>query len=163
MAATSVPTGTILERLSETPRRIAALTAGMSAAQAQRSPSPDEWCVNDVLAHLRACADVWGGHIEAILAEDEPARQGVNPRTWIKRTNYPDQPFASSLRSFTRQRAKLLALLEPLPESDWSRSATVMAWNIPNRRTMRSFAEHLARHERTHLKQIEHIVAAVTR
>src|SRR5579862_3167603 len=91
MAATSVPTGTILERLSETPRRIAALTAGMSAAQAQRSPSPDEWCVNDVLAHLRACADVWGGHIEAILAEDEPARQGVNPRTWIKRTNYPDQ------------------------------------------------------------------------
>ena len=162
MPGASVSIGTILERLAETPRRIAALTAGLTSAQLHAAPGSEEWSANDVLAHLRACADVWGEHIEAIIAEDEPTRQGVNPRTWIKKTNYPDQQFQQSLRSFTKQRAELLALIEPLPSRAWSRTATVLAWNVPNRRTMVSFAEHLARHERTHLKQFKAIVERVS-
>ena len=74
-----------------------------------------------MLAHLRACADVWGGHIEAILAEDKPTRQGVNPRTWINKTNYPNQKFQPSLRAFTKQRAELLAVIEPLPAKQFKR------------------------------------------
>jgi hypothetical protein len=139
------------------------LTAGLSSAQLPAVPGPEEWSANDVLAHLRACADVWGGHIEAILAEDKPTRQGVNPRTWINKTNYPNQKFQPSLRAFTKQRAELLAVIEPLPAKAWSRTATVMAWNVPCQRTMMSFAEHLARHERTHLKQFKRIVERVSR
>jgi uncharacterized damage-inducible protein DinB len=162
MPSTSVSIDTILERLAETPRRIAALTAGLTSAQLHAAPGPEEWSANDVLAHLRACADVWGAHIEAILAEDEPTRQGVNPRTWITKTNYLDQKFRPSLRSFTQQRTELLALIEPLPSRAWSRTATVLAWNVPFRRTMVSFAEHLARHERTHLKQFKRIAERVS-
>lgn len=151
----------VLTRLAETPKRIAALTAGVAPELLRRSPGPDEWSANDVLAHLRACGDVWGDHIAAILAEDRPTRQGVNPRTWIEKTAYRELEFQRSFRSFRAQRARLLALLEPLPPGAWSRTATVMGWGMANQRTLMSYAEHLARHERTHLKQIERIVGTV--
>lgn len=145
-------------RLAETPVRLAALTKGLTPAQLHTPPGPEAWSANDVLAHLRACADVWGDHVLAILAEDKPTRQGVNPRTWINKTNYPNLKFQPSLRSFIKQRADLLAVLNAVPDAAWSRTATVMAWNMPYEPTALSFAERLTRHERTHIKQIEQIV-----
>lgn len=52
-----------LTLLAETPERIAILTDGLSPAQLQTRPAPDEWSAVEVLAHLRACADVWGGYV----------------------------------------------------------------------------------------------------
>ena len=51
------------------------------------------WSVNDILAHLRSCADVWGGSIEAMLAQDKPTLPYRHPRQWIKKTNYPNLLF----------------------------------------------------------------------
>ena len=45
----------IMAILPETPRRISALTDGLTLAQLQTAPEPDAWSINDVLAHLRAC------------------------------------------------------------------------------------------------------------
>jgi hypothetical protein len=94
----------VLTLLAATPRRIAALTADLAPARLQTAPYDDEWSANDVLAHLRACADVRGGPIFAIIAEDTPTVRAVDPRTWIKETNYPDLEFQRSLRAFTSQR-----------------------------------------------------------
>src|SRR5438552_15942070 len=115
----------ILTLLAEAPPRIAALTAGLSPAQLHTAPNPGEWSANDVLAHLRSCADVWGNCIAAILAEDTPTIRAVNPTTWIKQTDYPELEFRPSLQAFVTQRANLLAVLEPLPPEDWLRGATV--------------------------------------
>lgn len=151
----------VLALLTETPARIEALTAGLSPAQSRAAPSQDEWSANDVLAHLRACADVWGDCIATMLAEDAPMLRAVNPRAWIKKTNYPDLEFQPSLRAFAAQRAKLLATLESLPREAWSRTATVTGAGSVLRRTVLSYAERMARHERPHVKQIVRIVAAM--
>jgi hypothetical protein len=111
-----------------------------------------------VLAHLRACADVWGNCIVTMIAEDRPTLRAVNPRTWIKRTDYRDLEFRPSLRVFATQRADLLAVLEPLPPDGWSRSATVTGAGAVLERTVLTYAQGLARHERPHVKQIERIV-----
>jgi len=60
-----------------------------------------------------------------VLDEDEPTIRAINPRRWIKDTDYPALEFAPSLRAFSRQRAGLLALLEPLPPKAWTRTANV--------------------------------------
>jgi len=57
------------------------------------------WSASDVLAHLRSCADVWGGYMMRILAEDRPTVHAVNPTTWIRQTDYPDLDVHTSLRS----------------------------------------------------------------
>ena len=102
--------------LAQTPTCIAVLTEGLPPAQLRTAPSADEWSANDVLAHLRSCADMWGGYMRRILAEDRPTIRVVNPRAWIKQTDYLELEFAPSLRAFTTQRAALLAILEPLPQ-----------------------------------------------
>ncbi len=81
MPSRSLTIEQILTLLTETPRRIAALTAGLAPAQLHATPNHGEWSANDVLAHLRACADVWGKCIAAILAQDTPTLRAVNPTT----------------------------------------------------------------------------------
>jgi hypothetical protein len=154
----SLTTEQVLTLLAATPPRIAALTAGLAPAQLHTSPNHEGWSANDVLAHLRACADVWGNCIVAMIAEDTPTLRAVNPRTWIKQTDYLELEFRPSLRSFATQRADLLAVLEPLPPESWERSATVTGAGKVLERTVLFYARWLAGHERPHVKQIERIV-----
>ena len=90
-----------------------------------------------------------------------PTIKAINPRTWIKQTDYLELEFQPSLRAFTTQRADLLAVLEPLPPDGWARAATVTGAGKVLERTVRSYAEWLVRHERPHLKQIERVVLDV--
>lgn len=158
MPKPSLTTAQILTLLAQTPLRLAALTEGLPSARLHLAPKPGDWSANDVLAHLRACADVWGDCIAEIIRRDKPTLRAVNPRTWIKKTDYLELEFHSSLRAFAAQRAQLLALLEPLPRQDWSRAATITGAGSPLKRTVFSYAEWLATHERPHTKQIERIV-----
>ena len=151
----------VLSLLAETPTRISALTEGLASAQLRTTSSSDEWSANDVLAHLRSCADMWGGYMMTILAEDRPTIRAVNPRAWIKQTDYLALEFAPSLRAFTTQRAALLAILEPLPPEGWARTATVTGAGSPLQKTVLDYAERLARHEQPHIKQIGRIVRSM--
>ncbi len=76
----------------------------MAPAHLQSTPTHEGWSAHEVLAHLRACADVWGTCIVAMIAQDRPVLRAVNPRTWIKQTDYLDLEFVPSLRSFATQR-----------------------------------------------------------
>jgi hypothetical protein len=144
--------------LAENPQHLAALTADLSPTQLHSAMNRGEWSLNAVLAHLRSCADVWGNCIATILDEDKPVLRAVNPRTWIKRTNYLDLKFRHSLRAFTAQRADLLAVLRSLPPQAWSRSATVTGAGKPLERTLRFYAQWLAKHERSHVKHVNRLV-----
>jgi len=151
----------VLTVLAENPARIAELTVGLTPTQLHATPGRDEWSANEVLAHLRCCADVWGRGIRTMIDENEPTIRAVSPRGWIKRTNYRDQPFAPSLRAFVAQRAELLALLNPLAAKDWARTATVRGAGKSRTWTVLSYVERLASHEHHHLEQFARIADAV--
>jgi hypothetical protein len=148
----------LLAALADGPTRIAQATAAADPVALRTRPGPDEWSANEVLAHLRACADVWGACVDTILAEDEPTIRAVNPRRWSESTDYVEQPFADSLRAFTRQRRKLLDVLGRLAPADWSRSATVTGAGRPAKRSVHDYARRLADHERPHVKQIRQAI-----
>jgi hypothetical protein len=161
MSRPSLPLEQILTLLRETPTRVAELTADLSPEALQMKPASDEWSANEVLAHLRACADVWGTCMMKIITEDQPTWRAVNPRTWIKQTDYPELDFRPSLHAFTRQRADLLAVLDPLPIDAWSRAATVTGGGKPLELTVLSYAQRLVVHERSHVRQIAHRVKTI--
>ena len=147
-----------LTLLAATPGRIAGLTQGLTPAQLRTPPEPGEWSARDVLAHLRACSDMWGKYITLILSEDHPTYKAMNPTTWIKQTNYLEQEFGPSLQAFTTQRTELWRVLKPLPPEAWSRTATAITAGKPRQRTVRTYTQWLANHEGSHCKQIERIV-----
>ncbi len=163
MTARSLSIDHILSILAETSPLLAGLTTGLSAGQLQTAPNPAEWSANQVLAHLRSCADVWGDCIARIIAQDAPVILAVHPRNWIKKTNYLDQEFQPSLHAFTAQRSELLAVLAPLAPAAWSQTATIIGEGKPNVRSVLSYARRLALHEPPHINQIERIVENLAR
>lgn len=152
--ATEAEIEIVLRLLAETPGRIAAAAEGLDGDQLQRRPEAKTWSVNDNLAHLRACADVWGETITAMFREDEPTLKHVSPRTRLKKTDYPALPFQESFRDFVDQRRALLQLLGDLSLAEWSRGATIKE----RRHTVFSQARRMALHEVTHCQQIEGLV-----
>src|SRR5678815_3059447 len=91
----------VLRLLAATPRRIASLTRRVEIANLYFRPHQDSWSANDVLAHLRACADVWGKSIIAMISQDHPTLRYISPRSWIRKTDYPSLEFRMSLKAFT--------------------------------------------------------------
>jgi DinB superfamily len=151
----------VLSVLDQAPQQIGALTAGLTPAQLLATPSREEWSANEVLAHLRACADVWGGCIMKIVSHEADTLRAVNPRTWIKQTDYLGQAFRPSLRAFRLQRTTLMGALEPLTAEVWAHSVTVTGAGKAIERTALDYGQRMARHERSHIRQIQHIAQAV--
>lgn len=141
--------------LSDTPKQIARLARGRSHQQLHRKPEEDAWSAQEIVAHLRACADVWGRSIDLMLAEDHPTIRYVSPRGWIKKTDYLEQNFRDSLRAFSDRRAILSDDLKRLKPKDWSRRATFTATTLGRVGTVLSYATRIAEHEVRHLSQLQ--------
>lgn len=144
----------VLEVLEATPVRLAAVSGAVDVR-----PSPDEWSAGEVLAHLRACGEVWGGCVRRLLAEDRPTLRALNPRTFQERTDWESRRWAEHLAAFAAERAALLELLHGLAPADWDRAALVTGAGRPVERTVLTYAEWLASHERPHVRQVERAVA----
>ena len=155
--------GEILGQLAATPEQIAQLAESLDPELTTSAPDANAWSANDVLAHLRACADVWGDSIAAMLAGNQPRIEAVNPRSLFDRTGYRELTFAESLQAFVDQRVELLGTLNALPESGWAASAVFYGMGSPVERSVRSQSERMALHERAHIDQIRHTVATLQR
>jgi hypothetical protein len=115
-----------------------------------------------VVAHLRACGDVLGGNMLLILAEDRPTYQSMNPRAYLKKTDYPEWKFKPAFEAFSKQRAELLNVLDATPREAWSRFAHVTGMlKEAYERDVRFYGEWLAGHERANLPHIRRILDAV--
>lgn len=147
--------------LAETPRRLSAVADAVEPALLRQPTGPAEWSANDILAHLRACADVRGGAIAPILEQDRPTFRAINPLAWIQQTDYLEQDFGRSLDAFARQRAELLARLKRLRPEEWQRSALVTGAGAPLERTVLFYADWVATHERAHYRQLDRIASAL--
>ena len=154
MKVSSTETEKVLRLLAATPRRIASLSRGIDIGKFQFKPDQDSWSANEILAHLRACADVWGKSIIATITLDHPTLRHISPRGWIRRTDYLQLEFKSSLATFAHQRHELLSVLKGLATRDWSREATTKG----RVQTVFSFASRIAEHESKHCRQIEEVL-----
>lgn len=144
----------VLEMLARTPKQIARIARGHADRQLHRQPAEDAWSARDIVAHLRACAEVWGRSIDQMIEVDHPTIRYVSPRGWIRKTDYLDQSFRVSLRSFCETRAALLDTLCTLDASGWSRRATFTGTRLGRDATVLLYARRIADHEAQHLEQL---------
>ena len=139
-----------LDLLAGTLDHIDLITRDASEEQLNHKASKQDWSVRDILAHLRACSDVWGNSIEAMLADENPVLPDVHPRHWLKQTNYLDLSFRESRQALASQRAKMLSVLRLLSFEDWARPARIGG----RKHTIFSQARRMAKHEAEHITQI---------
>ena len=151
MKITETEIAGFLEILEQSPRRMRSASKGIPLARLHVRPAKKPWSVNDVLAHLRSCADMWGGSIVAMLTEENPTLPDVHPRKWIKQTDYPEMDFRESLEAYVSQREELLRTLKKLSFEDWPRGAMIGG----RKHTVFSQVRRMAKHESEHCEQIE--------
>jgi uncharacterized damage-inducible protein DinB len=157
----ALDTGEVLRQLAEMPARLEALCRDIDADRLERAPSPGEWSVNEVLAHLRVCADVWGGSIQAMLERDRPTLRYVSPRTFARKTDYAARPFARNLAEYRAQRDALAGTLGALAPGDWARGATFTGTVRGREQTVLSYVRRILAHELEHRQQIEATIPAL--
>lgn len=144
----------VLATLAKTPKEIARIARGHDDRQLHRPPAAGAWSARDIVAHLRACADVWGRSIDRMIQADHPTIRYVSPRGWIKKTDYLDQGFGLSLRAFSQSRTALLDTLRILDTAGWSRRATFTGTTLGRDATVLIYARRIADHEVHHLDQL---------
>jgi hypothetical protein len=152
----SEATSRVIELLTEAPLRLRGSTQGIQTTRIYLRTDIEPWSVNDILAHLRACSDVWGKSIMAMLTQDNPTQRYVSPRALMKNPIYADQDFGVALESFAETRHTLVLTLSNLDAVRWARRGTFTGTSPRGRnQTVLSYAERIVNHEQGHLDQIE--------
>lgn len=145
----------VLKQLAATPRHLASVSRGKGQTRLHAKPGEGVWSPNEILTHLRICADVWGKSIWLMMTQNHPTLRYVSPRSLLKKTNYLELEFTASLNAFTQQRKELLKSLKALPHKDWLQGATFTATTRGREQTIFSYAQRMANHESGHCEQIE--------
>ena len=145
-----------LGTLEATPGRLKDLTQGVARHELTRQPARNAWAAVQILAHLRACSDLWSQSIIAILSESSPSLAHLDERKWAKAMGYEDLPFQRSLHAFALDRAELVLVLKGLDESQWERAASIGG----RRHTVFSQCRRMALHEEEHLLQVAEAIRA---
>jgi uncharacterized damage-inducible protein DinB len=143
-----------LRQLRATTPHLKRAATGLTDAQLQRHPENGSWSANEVLAHLRGCADVRGAWIARMLEDNAPMIRYASPRTGMRKGNYAAEEFGANLREFGRQRTALVKTLSALPLTGWSRAATLTGTSPGWKQTVFEVAYGLATHELAHFDQI---------
>ena len=144
---------THLQTLRDTPQRIATLIEGKTETDLRLASAPKEWSAVENLAHLRACADVWGYTIYAIYMLDTPQLAFIHPRDWTKKMGYTRLTFEENFLAFRVERKNLIRILEKLTFEEWGRSASFIG--KANTQTIFSQTMRMALHELDHCNQLE--------
>jgi hypothetical protein len=144
-----------LNALQATPGHLLRLANGSSEEGLTLSPRRGVWSAIQILAHLRACSDVWTYSIYAMLTEDTPILPILDERKWAKAVGYVRHDFHRSLEAFSFDRAELIATLTALPEPEWNRSAEIGGRS----HTVFSQCRRMALHELEHLDQIAEVLS----
>ena len=143
--------------LEDTPRRIATLTTGLEDNRLIWAPDGNTWSAVEILAHLRACAELWSFSIYAMLSADSPILPDLDERRWAKVARYASLDFHRSFEVFALQRAELLGMLKELPFDPWARSGTI-AGRVHN---VYSQVRRIALHEVEHCVQFQELLLPI--
>jgi hypothetical protein len=140
--------------LASSPRKAAALVAGVSKRRLARRPQPQQWSVTEILAHLADTEMVYGFRLRLILGANGLPIQGFDQDAWAR--FYAQQDPALSLEAWRLDRERTVRLLRGLAPKDWKRFGV---HSERGRETLRRVVELMAGHDLNHLRQVRAILA----
>lgn len=151
MKSTPAEIKKVLAQLDATPVCLRALAADHPPAELALARDGKTWSSQEILAHLRACSDLWTHSIYAMLAEVDPVLPDINERKYAQAARYAEVSFSEALGVFSAQRANLMRVLHGLKPEAWDRRALI----FERSHTIFSQARRMAKHEAEHCEQLD--------
>jgi len=142
-----------LEAAEKSPKEIAAAVSGLSPATLHYKPSPEKWCILEILGHLADIEIVYAYRLRQMLADEKPVIAPMDQDAWAKHLGYMETPAPELVALYGLNRHHTLRLLRRLRHGDLEKSAF-----HPERKqdvTVARLVEMMAGHGTNHLEQIE--------
>jgi uncharacterized damage-inducible protein DinB len=139
-----------------TPKKLARLIRGRSAAKLRKRPAPGKWSVAEILAHLADCEVVASWRMRQILGAPGTDIQAYDQDAWAAALHYAKRDARKSLAHFTALREANRALLKSLSSEQWKQFGVHAE---RGQESIEHFVRLMAGHDVNHTKQIERQLA----
>ncbi|HEY8171482.1 MAG TPA: DinB family protein [Dehalococcoidia bacterium] len=141
----------LVEALRAAPQSVATATKGISEAQARYRAADDEWCIKEIVGHLRDASQVYHKRLYMMSTQTDPILEPYDPDAFAKEHGYLDRSLDEMLREFAEFRGSTVSLLTSLVNWNWARSGQHLE---DGRVSIRQLVEIMIDHEAEHLSDI---------
>jgi len=147
----------LIERYREGPDVVDQALAGITQAELDFRPGPEDWSPREVVHHLADSEMTSAIRLRRLLAEDEALIVGYDEAEFARRLFYTDRPIQPSLEALRAARASTADILVRLDDEQWARTGVHTESGAYG---MESWLEIYATHAHDHADQIRRARAA---
>src|SRR5258707_2897161 len=142
-----------LDAAEKSPKEIAAAVSGLPETILRYKPSPEKWCVLEVLGHLADIEIVYGYRLRQMLADNKPVIAPIDQDAWAQSLSYTEAPPAELVAFYGIARHHNLRMLRRTKSADFAK----LAYHPELQRevTVAEIVEMMGGHGASHLQQIE--------
>ena len=144
-----------LDEAEKGPKKLAAAVSGLPDKTLRYKPSPEKWCIAEILGHLADVEIVYGYRLRQMLADKKPVIAPIDQDDWARNLGYMEAAPAELVAQYGLNRHHNLRLLRRLKPDDLKRSAY-----HPELKTdvkVEDLVARLAAHDANHIAQIERL------
>ena len=147
-----------LEAAEKSPKQVAAAVSGLPDRVLRHKPTPDKWCILEILGHLADVEIVYAYRLRQMLADKKPVIAPMDQNDWARHLGYMETPPAELVALYGLNRHANLRLLQRLKPGDLEKSA----FHPETKKdfTVAELVERMATHGTNHLGQIERLKKA---
>lgn len=100
-----------------------ALFHGLTAQEARWKPSPEKWCLLEVLCHLRdEEREDFRARVDHVLSTPDEPMPTINPVEWVAARRYLEQDMDVVLNEFLDERRASVEWLRALKDPRWEQA-----------------------------------------
>ena len=144
-----------LDDADKGPRRLAAAVSGLPDKVLRYKPSPDKWCILELLGHLADVELVYSHRLRQMLAEQKSVIAPMNQDDWARNLGYLEAASAELVAQYGLNRHHNLRLLRRISVDDLKKSAYHPEKKADE--TVEELVLRIVRHDANHLAQIENL------
>jgi hypothetical protein len=142
-----------LEAAEKGPKLTALAVSGLPEKTLRYKPSPEKWCILEILGHLADVEIVFGYRIRQILADPKSIVVPMDQEAWARNLGYLETSPAEMIALYGVNRHANLQILRRLEVADLEKSAFHPQLNREWK--LAEIVEKLDTHSAKHLEQIE--------
>jgi hypothetical protein len=142
-----------LDAAEKSPKEIASAVSGLSDKILRYKPSPEKWCVLEILGHLADVEIIYGYRLRQMLADNKPVFAPLDQDAWARNLGYLEAPAPELVAFYGLARHHNLRVLRRVTAGDYAKCAfhPEMQRDV----TVAELVEMMGGHGAGHLAQIE--------
>jgi hypothetical protein len=144
-----------LDAAEKSPKEIAMAVAGLPENTLRYKPSPEKWCILEIVGHLADIEIVYAHRFRQMLADRKPVIAPMDQDAWARNLGYMETPLAEMIAAYGLNRHATVQLLRRMKPGDLEKTA--FHPELKHEVTVAEYVEKMAGHGANHLAQIERL------